>query len=806
MKKTLVALAMLLVLCLAASFVPVTAGAAEAVSKWDGTTSAQLTTEDANTYLINSAADLAKFAAMVNAGTNFSGKTVKLTTDIVWNEGDASTWKADSTGLKAWTSIGTWGKPFAGTFDGQGHTVSGLWGVYSGDNQGFFGNAGSSGCVIKNLAVVNSKLFCTRTGNSNANLGFIGVVQNAGVTLQTLYVDVDFESGGNYVGGLIGNAHGGGASWNITIENCAYAGTAGLSTDYGYYYVGGMIGGLVANNGIADTLTINNSVFLGQVRGYASIGAFFGGGSASNAQITLNMTDNMAHGTVVMKNGGWSAGTLCGNTNSITTKNVTNYFYGNVIGRNDGILGNWKDPTTYFATLTTDTLKAAGFENWVRTEEAGILPASVATLLGYADADAPFSVPAYEYKPDLSKASVYNGTKSTALEEDKEKMTVYINSAADLALFASNVTNGTTYRKYKVVLTTDIVWNTGDADAWAAGTATPTYLWECGKWGKAFYGTFDGQGHVISGLYSNFANDNCGFIGLAWGSEVVVKNLAIVNSTFLNSRTGGNANMGGVVGTAGESTTVTISNVYTDINLKTAANQVGGLIGRVHQGSCDITIENVVVNGSIQGGDCVGGFVGNTVLNNKSDGAPIKVTNAINLASVEGAKYVGGIVGHTEKNGPVLTNVISAGKVTCADAATCGSLLGASDVVANCATIAKSAVVKGVAPSAGAELTAGFATVTVADITGAKASATLTDFDFTAAWVTGEGAAPMPANVMKLLKGELVPAKPNPDLNPNPNPDPVPPPTSDFAPIACVAWSLMAVTAAAVVVTRRKKA
>lgn len=97
--------------------------AENAADAWDGTDNTSWYTdaeEDAGTadkpYEISTAEQLAGLAQLVNGGTNFSGKTIKLTADI-------------DLGDKEWTPIGNdenWELKFSGTFDGDGHTISGL--------------------------------------------------------------------------------------------------------------------------------------------------------------------------------------------------------------------------------------------------------------------------------------------------------------------------------------------------------------------------------------------------------------------------------------------------------------------------------------------------------------------------------------------------------------------------------------------------------------------------------------------------------------------------------------------------------
>ena len=77
-------------------------------------------------FSIADAGDLAQFAARVNGGKDFSGKTVKLTADIDLEN-------------QEWTPIGDDGynNLFSGTFDGNGKTISGL--QITSANDGFVG-------------------------------------------------------------------------------------------------------------------------------------------------------------------------------------------------------------------------------------------------------------------------------------------------------------------------------------------------------------------------------------------------------------------------------------------------------------------------------------------------------------------------------------------------------------------------------------------------------------------------------------------------------------------------------------------
>lgn len=128
-------------------------------------------------YKISTGAELAYLAAQVNNKNVFSGKTVMLTADI-------------DLGEQEWTPIGKNfrknGKSFQGTFDGNGHIVTGLQ-ISSGnaENVGLFGPI--SKAIVKNLIVegnVNMPngstiggIVANNSGGTVQNCGFYGVVE-----------------------------------------------------------------------------------------------------------------------------------------------------------------------------------------------------------------------------------------------------------------------------------------------------------------------------------------------------------------------------------------------------------------------------------------------------------------------------------------------------------------------------------------------------------------------------------------------------------------------------------------------------
>ena len=115
-----------------------------------------------NPYQISNADELYWFAALVIGDKSVSGITIanpkscaKLMNDITVNEGvlDASGNLNSGKPFIEWTPIGNQ-MPYSGTFDGQGHTVSGLYL----DNTGtaYVGLFGSNCGTIQNVGVVDS--------------------------------------------------------------------------------------------------------------------------------------------------------------------------------------------------------------------------------------------------------------------------------------------------------------------------------------------------------------------------------------------------------------------------------------------------------------------------------------------------------------------------------------------------------------------------------------------------------------------------------------------------------------------------
>lgn len=185
-RRFVFAAALALVLC------AVCVGGVSGADGWDGTADTSWYKSNEDTFTITTAEQLAGLASLVNAGNTFSGKRVILGNDIVLNP-DLSLGEEN---LLEWGSIGTAASPFAGTFDGMGYTISGLYQRISrnGEIGGLFGVVSG---MITGVTLANSKMI---VDGRNVTLGSLvgvlkedgGNVNNCKVT-ETVEIISDYE-------------------------------------------------------------------------------------------------------------------------------------------------------------------------------------------------------------------------------------------------------------------------------------------------------------------------------------------------------------------------------------------------------------------------------------------------------------------------------------------------------------------------------------------------------------------------------------------------------------------------------------
>lgn len=221
-------------------------------------------TED-DPYLIADADDLIAFAALVNAEAS-STAFAKLTADIDL---------ANQTWAPIMPASGYVTEAYAGTFDGDYHTIDGLAVSASGTYAGLFGVI--NGATVKNLTVRGSV-----TADATNTGGVIGKVQQG--TVENVAFDGTVSSTKNRanVGGVIGYAG------NSATQTASLSGLANTATVYGD--ANGTVGGVV---GYAKFSTLTDCYNKGAVSG-----ASRAGGIAGQLQNNVTLTNAYSVGAL----------------------------------------------------------------------------------------------------------------------------------------------------------------------------------------------------------------------------------------------------------------------------------------------------------------------------------------------------------------------------------------------------------------------------------------------------------------------------------------------------------------------------
>ena len=243
------------------------------------------------TYTVYNTNGLMNIAELVNGGK--SDINITLDTDI------------DLTG-KDWTPIGTdYDNSYKGTFDGGGHTITGLTFTTNDENAGLFGWLNRAG-TVKNV-----------------------VMEGVQITSNQIY--------GGSIGGVVGY------SWG-TIENCSVSGSVS-----GTVYVGGVVGAQIGGSitGCSSSATVKGTVDVGGVAGQTNSSATLTACYATgNVTIEINPAKNIAGGSLVGMNAGSSLLACYATGNVTSTGSSTGKVHiGGFLGNNYTTVtaGYWKN-------------------------------------------------------------------------------------------------------------------------------------------------------------------------------------------------------------------------------------------------------------------------------------------------------------------------------------------------------------------------------------------------------------------------------------------------------------------------------
>ena len=209
-----------------------------------------------------------------------------------------------------------------------------------------------------------------------------------------------------------------------------------------------------------------------------------------------------------------------------------------------------------------------------------------------------------------------------------------INTAAGLKWFRDKVNNAKTKEETKIcaVLTANIDLKNEEWTPIGIGNGTEN---NGATIDFPYSGTFDGNGHTISGLNVNYRNKNGGLF--CYVMNATIKNLTVAGSVTHSS--GDGVAYGGIVGCADSSTIENCTNRCT----VTGNWYAGGIVGW----STDSDIIGCANFGNISSPSFSGGICGKIGGQNDATGIDATIRDCYNVGMVSG-NYAGGITGQSD--------------------------------------------------------------------------------------------------------------------------------------------------------------
>lgn len=607
---------------------------------WNGTSDTSWYNNTDTTFNIDNAEKFAGVAVLVNGGNTFSGKTLKLTSDLLLNGGGTS---------NVWTPIGNLTNKFSGTFDGQKHKIEGFVMTSQNDYQGLFGyNEGT----IKNFVLDTTNNLITGSDNLGSIAGYNkGTIYNVGS--MTIVNSGNADNNLN-IGGLVGSNEG-------TIVNSYFSGYVNGSGRAAIINIGGICGNNLA------TGVIDNCYNTGTVSGTSDASTpvvNIGGISGTNSHTiincyTLNTNPIVSSGLTA------SCATFINNTGALTPEVVDSLNYGvnlrnalnsrinhldntyndlqgwvdnpNVTGYpllNTGVTltGNWSDPGNYDTSWYFENPNLLVYNIGTPEQLAGL-----AVLVNGTDTS---GTGYYETKKNSTEQMPHT-TKHTELVSFHTKI---VNLEKDVDLNGDSMTRewtpigdystGTTTLHGAIPVGSNNQPNTIPAD------------------NKVFAGTFSGSDSSINKMYiNNPKGDYQGLFGFCFYSVKSVDDTTGIRNQYNNAQnlsvsgevTGHNY-VGGIFGANYRMA------FYLDFSGSVTGNtDVGGIAGFT-----DRAIRNCANHANVTGDKNVGGLNGRGVT-----GA---TRNSYNTGNITGRDYVGGITGDNANAN--VDNCYSIGNVT----------------------------------------------------------------------------------------------------------------------------------------------
>ncbi|MEZ5104274.1 MAG: T9SS type A sorting domain-containing protein [Draconibacterium sp.] len=597
------------------------------------------------------------------------------TADIDFADADPAitTWDAS----QGWPLIGSYtdyytNTPFTGTYNGNGHTVSGLYiNRPHVDGVGLFAYTEGATIIdlgLKDVSIAADELAGALVGRTNlstaisncfssgsissgsyyGNIGGLVGYLSASSAMLNCYSSVSVTGtrlgGTQNLGGLIGGTH------SATVTNCY---STGLVTG-GITYVGGLIAYTVAT-------TINNCFWDTETSGQETSSGGGTGKTTAEMQVASlyleagwDLMDESENGDDDLwglnssENGGYPFLSWQGYTNdaelALSTDSITSISTSTLTATCNGTIYTLGTPapTQYgICWNTTGTPTLSDYYTEEGTPSAGVFSSNLTGL----SANTVYYVRTYATN---SSGTTYGNEISFFMIE----------------AIAPPAGNGTSSNPYEIANLENLLWlsensnewdkyyiQTADIDASATSSLNEGLGFvPIGNWDTMFTGHYNGQFHIINGLYINRPSTD--YNGL-WGAigTATIQNVGVTNAAVTGKYAGV------LVGVA-YSSYASIENCYCTGTVTGVQSYTGGLAGWFAYGTMKNCYSNVTVIGTSYSGGLIGRIQGGKVSNCYSVG------NVSKNASTSSMTYLGGFAGAIDISGATVTNCYSTGSVS----------------------------------------------------------------------------------------------------------------------------------------------
>ena len=537
----------------------------------------------------------------VAAGVDFSGKTVRLMSDV-----------------NATRPIGDSTHPFKGIFNGVDsydriRTIT-FNATATGDYCAPFANI--NGATIQDVKIAGT----ISTNYKNAS-GLVGKVSGGTATIENVVSTVTISStysGAANHGGLVGEV----ASGTLNINNCVFAGIMQGSNTSAW---SGIVGKKSGTLNMTKCLFVPTSVSVNNSGNYSLVN------SAANTMTYCYYV------TALGSTQGKFAYTATLPEAIIPTNSSAGVYYNGNLYIGSGDVANLQYVVTSGGegvTIAAMTAKDASNNN--------------VTVTANSDETYSITMPS----KNITVTGVMKDLWGLAGGADGSEGHPYVITTTEgLDLLATKVNGSGEYKNYEgkyFKLGADITYSHAANDTWDLETSTTNNFTPIGTGWPTFCGHFDGDNHTISGVRIYTTNSRVGVFGNLYTDNAEVKNLIVDDARITST----SYQVGGVVGYTGDNVAKSkVTNCHAKNVLVKGCSDVGGVVGS----SYGATVSGCTSGATVQCADEWTGEVGGVI---GSSSGTLKdcfyYGNGVTCTGTVEAKLAGAIVG--ENRGTLQNN------------------------------------------------------------------------------------------------------------------------------------------------------